>query len=178
MILVRVSAAMEGKLSWLGTMMAPCVNVCRAGTPTHQRLCQLCNFCFENMIWDIFFIFFSDDFGGNFFAWIWGSKFLDENLIPHAPPRIDWEPSLKIHFGCRVARARDLLSAQPTSSGLNIEIWWDRLSKFLLNICLVWAGGLHCSQARSRSCAALLMVTSVTSRAPQFWHWYILHIDT
>ena len=43
-------------------------------------------------------------------------------LTPHAPPRIDWEPSLKIHFGCRVARALDLLSVQPTSSGLNIEI--------------------------------------------------------
>ena len=94
------------------------------------------------------------------------SSMLRHSLIGNLPSRAE------IYFGCRVARARDLLSAHPTSSGLNIEIWWDRLSKFLLNICFVWAGGLHCSQARSRSCAALLMVTSVTSRVPQFWYWY------
>ena len=170
---------MEGKLSWLGTMMAPCVSVCRAGTPNHQRLCQLCNFCFENIILGHFLYFFLRWFWREFFCLnLGGLNFWMKILTPHAPPRIDWEPSIKINCGCRVARARDLLSAQPTSSGLNIEIWWDRLSKFLLNICLVWAGGLHCSQARSRSCAALLMVTSVTSRVPQFWHWYILHIDT
>ena len=44
------------------------------------------------------------------------SSMLRHSLIGNLPSRAE------IYFGCRVARARDLRSAHPTSSGLNIEI--------------------------------------------------------